>query len=289
MRRRGRAIACGCAALAAALLLAATAGAATKPRWRLVSASETPRSYYQGIAAGRRNVFFVGTHGALFKTSFQLDDRRAGPREVPKAASTGDGYNHAGDLGWIRRGRARLLVPLECFQPHAPGGGNTCGRGAIAVADARTLDWLHVARLSPDEIDKAMWAEPSPDGRLVWTSVGRDLLAYSAAGVLAPADPDAELHPVVGLAGVSPMTKVTGATFVGERLFVAGRRGKRVQVWSIDLTKRTRRLEIDRVADGESEGLAAFDGAGGTLHWQVQPFKRRGARGRVLNYEPARP
>jgi hypothetical protein len=60
-------------------------------------------------------------------------------------------------------------------------------------------------------------------------------------------------------------------------------------VWSIDLGTRRHRLEIDRPVDGESEGLAAFDGLGGTLHWQVQPPKHRGVRGRVLNYAPAAP
>ena len=78
-----------------------------------------------------------------------------------------------------------MLLPLECFTPGAPNGGNTCGTGSIGVADPRTLAFRYYVKLDPAEIAKAMWVESSPDGRLLWTSSGSDLLAYRAADVSA--------------------------------------------------------------------------------------------------------
>jgi hypothetical protein len=68
------------------------------------------------------------------------------------------------------------------------------------------------------------------------------------------------------------MSGITGATFVGDRLFLAGQGGG-FQVWSIDLSTGARQLELERPYTGtESEGLDLFTGLGGTLHWLVQPF-----------------
>src|SRR5436190_1101512 len=75
-----------------------------------------------------------------------------------------------------------LLLALECFSLL---GGNTCKTGSIAVADPRTLRWRYYVKLDPAFIDKAMWAEASPDGKLLWTSSGsgKDLLAYRMAEI----------------------------------------------------------------------------------------------------------
>jgi hypothetical protein len=68
---------------------------------------------------------------------------------------------------------------MECYhvdqQP-----ANTCGMGGFGVVDPVTLAWRYWVRLDPADIPKAMWAEVSPDGTLVWTSSGNDLLAYSS-------------------------------------------------------------------------------------------------------------
>ena len=73
---------------------------------------------------------------------------------------------------------------MECY---TPGVGNTCGTGAFGVADPATLDFRYYVKLDPAEIPKAMWAETSPDGKLIWTSSGDDLLAYRTSDV-APAN-----------------------------------------------------------------------------------------------------
>ena len=83
-----------------------------------------------------------------------------------------------------------MLLPMECF---TPGVGNTCGTGAFGVADPATLAFRYYVKLDPAEIPKAMWAETSPDGSLIWTSSGDDLLAYRSSDVSeanrAPAGP----------------------------------------------------------------------------------------------------
>jgi hypothetical protein len=149
--------------------------------------------------------------------------------------------------------------------------------------------------LDPSYIAKAMWDEVSPDGKLVWTSSGNDLLAYQTSAIKAAhAAPNGPLlKPVRRLAGAVPPTGITGATFYGGRLFVAGQDGDLFQVWSIDLTSGARQLEIERQVVGESEGLATVDALGGVLHWQIQPYNTEGpptygpANGTLLHFVPA--
>ena len=77
-----------------------------------------------------------------------------------------EGYNHVGDIG--HQG-GRVLLPLECYTPGGPNGGNTCGTGSIGVADPATLAFQYYVKLDSAEIAKAMWVEASPDGKLLWT------------------------------------------------------------------------------------------------------------------------
>ncbi len=111
-----------------------------------------------------------------------------------------EGYNHIGDPTWDRGEGGRVILPLECYSPSP---GNTCGTGAFGVADPKTLAWRYYVKLDPAEIPKAMWAEASPDGKLIWTSSGNDLLAYRASDVTAAnaAPGHAPIHSVRRLAG----------------------------------------------------------------------------------------
>ena len=186
----------------------------------------------------------------------------------------GEGYNHIGDIAWDHREGGRILLPLECYVPGGPNGGNPCLHGSIGVADPRSLQWRYYVKLDPAEIPKAMWNEVSPDGSLLWTSSGDDLLAYRTADITpAKAAPGhAPIHSVRRLPGAVPPSGITGATFIGDRMFVAGQGGGPFRVWSIDLATGERRLEIERTIVGESEGLVTTDLKGGTLHWLIQPF-----------------
>jgi hypothetical protein len=197
---------------------------------------------------------------------------------IPPAVTAREGYNHVGDIGWDAREGGRVLLPLECFYPGRPGGANSCGTGSIGVGDPSTLRGRYYVKLDPAEIPKAMWAEVSPDGRLVWTSAGADLLAYRASDIsrahAAPAA--APIHALRRLPGAVPPTGITGAAFYGDRLLVAGQADTLFRVWSIDLATGHRRLEIERKIVGESEGLDVADVLGGTLHWIVTPLDAAG-------------
>ena len=118
-----------------------------------------------------------------------------------------------------------MLLPLECF---VPGVGNTCGTGSFGVADPSTLGFRYYVKLDPTQIKKAMWAETSPDGSLIWTSSGDDLLAYRSnqvtAANAAPSGP--LLQPVRRLVGAVPPSGVTGAVFSDGKLLLAGETGR---------------------------------------------------------------
>lgn len=264
-------------ALAVACLLCApaVAHAADPGRWALTGTTSLPIVYYQGVTAdAQRNLFFDGVFVGLYRTDPALTETARNDDVIPPDVHTREGYNHIGDISWDAGEGGRLLLPLECYVPNGPNGGNPCLTGSIGVADPRTLQWRYYVRLDPGEIPKAMWNEVSPDRRLLWTSSGQDLLAYRSADVAeahaAPAHP--AIHSVRRLKAAVPPSGITGAVFVDGRLFVAGQGGGPFRVWSIDLATGARRLEIERAIVGESEGLASATVKGGTLQWLVQPF-----------------
>jgi hypothetical protein len=298
-----------CAVLAG--VAAAPAPAADPGRWTEKDRNSVPLYYYQGITSDpEKNFYFDGVHVGLYKTDSALNELDRDDDAIPPGVHLSEGYNHIGDLTWDEREGGRLILPLECYYPYpgAPNSGNTCGFGAdgkpeggtgsFGVADDATLDWQYYVKLDERDIPKAMWAEVSPDGSLIWTSAGKDLLAYAAADVkpenAAPAGP--KLRPVRRLAGAVPPTGITGAAFDGERLLVAGQDGGGpFQVWSIDLASGARELEIERKVVGESEGLDVVDALGGRLHWLIQPYNEQSiptygvTNGTILNFAPALP
>jgi hypothetical protein len=213
----------------------------------------------------------------LYRTDRDLRENAANPNALTPDL-TALGFNHIGDLTWDAREGGRLLLPLECYVPGAPNGGNTCGRGAIGVADPATLRLRYAVALDPLDIPKAMWAEVSPGGSELWTSSGDDLQAYDTAAVAPGAV--APPRPVRRLVGAVPPSGVTGAAFYRSRLFLAGQDGGALQVWSVDVTGATPpvlELELQGVA-AESEGLDVLDARGGLLHWLLSPFAPGGAK-----------
>jgi hypothetical protein len=258
------------------LCLASPAGvAAAKRRWISSGHSSIPLAYFQGITSDpKKHLFFDGIFAGLYRTNSRLREQARNPNVIPAAVTATEGYNHIGDISWDSAEGGRILLPLECFSLI---GGNTCKTGSIGVADPRTLQWRYYVKLDPAFIDKAMWAEVSPDRSLLWTSSGsgKDLLAYRIADITAanaaPAGP--KLVPVRRLIGAVPPSGITGATFYKQRLLLAGQNKGPFQVWSIDLRNGSRRLEIERFVVGESEGLDIVRALGGLLHWQVTPFR----------------
>jgi hypothetical protein len=259
----------------ATCLAAAPARAADPGRWRLTGTTTLPILYYQGVTVGPpRNLYFDGIYVGLYRTNKAFTETGSTSDVIPPDVHAREGYNHIGDISWDRAEGGRILLPLECYVPNGPNGGNPCLHGSIGVADPRTLQWRYYVKLDPAEIPKAMWNEVSPDGTLLWTSSGNDLLAYRTADIsLANAAPGhAPIHSVRRLRGAVPPTGITGATFINGQMLVAGQDGETFRVYSIDLATGAHELEIERTIVGESEGLVTVRAKGGTIGWLVQPF-----------------
>jgi hypothetical protein len=260
--------------LALTLLWSAPASARDPGRWTMTGWSSVPTSYWQGITTPGpgKPLFFSGPQHGLHRTTRALRQTASVDNAIPDSVLAADGYNHVGDVGYQG---GRVLLPLECYTPGGPNGGNTCGTGSIGSADPSTLAFQYYVKLDPAEIPKAMWVEASPDGQLLWTSSGQDLLAYRAADVSpANAAPGAQpIHAVRRLAGAVPPSGVTGAAFYRGRLFLSGAQGTTYQVWSVDVSNGTRRLELElRNVQGEAEGLGQVPLLGGRLHFLVAPL-----------------
>jgi hypothetical protein len=274
------------AVLAATLGLASTASARDPGRWLLTGASSIPIDYWQGLASdpSDSHLFFIGPFQGLWETTPQLKQTVGLTPEIPKELTQSVGYNHIGDPTWLNGERGRVLLPMECYKPNA-NPSNTCGKGAFGIADSHKLGFLYYVQLDPKFIPKAMWAETSPNGKLIWTSSGNDLIAYRASEVTranaAPSGP--ELKPVRTLPNAVPPTGVTGAVFRHGNLLIAGESNHDYDVWSVDPKTGDRKLKVEQHFCGESEGLDLFSGLGGRLHWIIAPSDDSGC---TLSYGP---
>ena len=173
-------------------------------RWLLTGASSVPASYWQGLTTDprERNIFFTGFREGLWRTTPNLLQTAGIANAIPPEVLAAEGYNHIGDPTWNPRRRsgdpsARVL--RLSAREHLRD-------GPFGVADPSTLAWRYYVKLDTVEIAKAMWAETSPNGRLIWTSSGADLLAYRSRQVSfanhGPGGP--LLHPVRRLEGAVP-------------------------------------------------------------------------------------
>lgn len=274
------------------IAFAPAASAQDPGRWLLTGASSVPVSYWQGLTStpDESTLFFTGFAEGLWQTTPSLRQTAGVANAIPPAVKQADGYNHIGDPSWNPAEGGRVLLPLECF---VPGVGNTCGTGSFGVADPSTLGFRYYVKLDPTQIKKAMWAETSPDGSLIWTSSGDDLLAYRSnqvtAANAAPSGP--LLQPVRRLVGAVPPSGVTGAVFSDGKLLLAGETGGSYQVWAVDTATGGRELVLEMNICGESEGLDVIPTLGGELHWLIAPFDPRcqptfGPTSALLHFAP---
>jgi hypothetical protein len=252
--------------LAATLAGVTTAGAAPVPkdpgRWKLVSATSVRIFYYQGMTHDDQGHFyFDGVDNGLFKTDSSFTQLAGTTPYIPADVAARDKYNHIGAITYAKK--TGVLLPMECYN-----GTNCANTGAIGVADPVTLAWEYQVKLDPATIKKAMWAAVSPNGELLWTSSGNNLLAYDMADISsAHAWPDhAAIKPVTILKNAVPPSGVDGGAFYGSRLYLAGTVGNVHQVWSIDTSNGARRLEISRTVVGEQEGIDFISEAQGAVH-----------------------
>lgn len=267
------------ASLAALLAFASTASARDPGRWVLTGASSVPMDYWQGLTntPSADSIFFIGPSQGLWQTDPQLVQTAGVDKEIPTELRHSVGYNHIGDPTWLGGEGGRIVLPMECYNPAADPT-NTCGMGAFGIADPQTLAFRYYVQLDPMFIPKAMWAETSPDGKLIWTSAGDDLIAYRASQVsqanAAPAGP--ELKPTKRLENAVPPTGITGAVFRKGRLLLAGESNHDYEVWAVDTKTGERKLQIEMHICGESEGLGLFSTLGGRLHWLIAPSDSSG-------------
>ena len=173
-----------------------------------------------------------------------------------------------------------MLAPMECYRPSEKPA-NTCGIGGFGVVDPVTLAWRYWVRLDQADIAKAMWAETAPDGELVWTSSGDDLLAYRSSRRRGRQRRHRARRrrrstrcggsPAPSRRRGSPARSSTAGGCCWR-----GRTGGLLQVWSVDVTGATPaalELELPVSVSAESEGLdVAGDMRGGLLHWLLSPF-----------------
>jgi hypothetical protein len=273
--RRPLAVAAALAAGVLASTAAPAAAAIATGRWVVSNERPVPLEWFQGLThAPGGSRFFAGVFEGVTRTDAALRQRVRAEAAIPAEVKAQYGFDHIGDPTYDRAEGGRLLLPLECYVPGAPNGGNTCARGAIGVLDPVTLAWRYLVPLDQSAIAKAMWAEVSPDGALLWTSSGSDLLAYRTADVSAAnAAAGAAIRPVRRVAGAVPPRGIAGGAFDGRRLLLSEPGAGELRVWSVDVDGAgARRLEATLPVAGEAEGLDVLPSGDGLLHWLVSPF-----------------
>ena len=263
--------------IAAVLLMTPVAGAAAADpqRWTPTGTSSLPLDYWQGVTVDPQgNLYFDGVVWGLYRTDPALRETGRRNDAIPASVRMGEGYNHIGDLSWDASEGGRLLLPLECYYPgeprrqHMPDRLDRRRRPAVpAVA------LLREARPRRDP-------EGDVERGVARRRAGLDLQRRRPARLpqrrtsrrRTRRPPAAPIHSVRRLVDAVPPSGITGATFVGGRLFVAGQDRRAVP----DLVDRphtgARVLEAEREIVGESEGLATASVNGGTLQWLIPPF-----------------
>ena len=272
------------------LALPAVAQAADPGRWTLTGSSAMPLYYYQGVTSDPAGHFyFDGIHLGLYRTDSALNEQARNetssrPRSRPRGLQP-HRRHHVGR----RRGRAdpaaaRVLLPAAATPAR---------RARSASPTPRRCGGATTSSSTRRYIAKAMWAEVSPDGKLIWTSSGNDLLAYRATRSsprTPPRWPAAQARGEAARRG--PADRDHRCDVPRGRLLVAGQDGGLFQVWSIDLATGARQLEIERTTR-RVRGPRVADALGGLLHWQIQPYNEQGPPtyppldGTLLHFAPA--
>lgn len=252
--------------LAACIALSAAPAATASGPWVLTGASPAPAGAGTGLAQDEAGARYLAGEHTLLRTDARLRPGLVLSSAIPGGLAVTPGFARLGDPGWDPA-RGVLVVPLAC---HAAAAG--CGRGGLSVY-GRDLALDVAVVLDPADGPPAEWAAPSPDGALVWTSAGSDLVAYRSADLL-PVNSSGRgvlVSAAARLPDAAPSGTVTGGVFWEGRLYMSSQVEALARVHSVDLSasRPAPELEIERPLAGTSRGLDAGPAPGGVLHWLV--------------------
>jgi hypothetical protein len=256
----------------ATLAASAPAQASDPGTWVRTAQLFEPAYYRQGLASNPATgeVFFSGSSAGIYRTRSgkELAQNTA---PIPPDVAQREQYNHIGDIAFDSLEGGRLLLPLESYAPFQPDQ-NPSKTGAAGVMDPATLRWKYYVKLDPAEIPKAMMFATDEANGIVWTPVGKDLLAYNLSDINpANAAPDGPvIHSVRRLVGVVP-DGVGGAVVFGGRIYFSASANGVEHVDSVDANTGASRVEIEMPGDLEAEGMDVGPYLGGFLHWQLVP------------------
>ena len=268
------------------LLLATCAGCRARPCRRsgplaVTGTTTLPLVYYQGVTSIPRatctsTASSSGSTAPIPRFTRPVAPTTSIPPDVARERGLQPHRRH--QLG----PRARAAASCCRSSATSPAGRTAATRACTARSASptpRTLQWRYYVKLDPAEIPKAMWNEVSPDGTLLWTSSGDDLLAYRTADIsLANAAPaHAPIHSVRRLKGAVPPTgdhrrrrSSTGGCSWPAR--TARRSASTRSTWPPGRAAR------DRAHDRRRVGGARDAGQGRDAGLAVQPFTRSGSR-----------
>ena len=215
--------------------------------------------------------------GALPDRAVARRAGRARPGDPAGACWRAEGYNHVGDISWDRAEGGRVLLPLECFTPGAPNGGNTCGTGSIGVADPATLAFRYYVKLDPAadregdvgrELARRHGCSGPRAAATCWPTGPSDVRPARAAPAGAP------LRAVRRLRGAVPPSGVTGAAFRGGRLLPRRRRGHHLPglVGRRAAAARAGSSSSCRTSRARRRGCTRMRLMNGELHWLIAPL-----------------
>ena len=204
------------------LLVAAAPDAAAADLWTETGRSLTSVNYWQGItfAPASGAFFFDGPATGLWRTDAALRRTAGRSSGIPSSVTSAEGWNHLGDLSFDAAGGGRLLVPLECYSP-SPGPEHLQDR-RVRRRRSRDPGMALLRQARPPRSPRRCGSRSRP------TAAGRGPRPAPTSSPTTPADLRRDAGPAGApliaskrIAGVLRAPGVSGAAFLGDRLYLA--------------------------------------------------------------------
>ena len=256
----------------------ARAAAASGDALRLADARPIPIEYFQGLTHDRAGArYFDGVTVGLLPDGPLRCASRPGRERDPARGERSVGFNHIGDPTWDAAEGGRLILPLECFTPGAPNGGNTCGQGGSASPTRPRSAGAISSRSTRPTSPRRCGRRSRPTGPRMDVERPRPARLSHGGRLAANAAAACAIRPAVRVRRRAA-SGVTGAAFL-ERAPARSRGRPRgpLQLWSVDVRTGARELEAELAVSGESEGLDVVDDGHGLVHWDASRRSTRAA------------